>query len=121
MSYFGSQPKRKRSKKGFVVIKGKAYPIGSMKPKSRHKPRNDNSMWGSNSMWGNQPNRKQENQGIDIDQTITNFQAGYKQIKSSPIGRMIGKKIAERKVKKRKVDTFQDNLRTKKMQPDYFR
>jgi len=33
--YLGGQRKKKSKKKGYVIIKGRAYPIGSTKPKRR--------------------------------------------------------------------------------------
>ena len=144
-AYYGA-PKKKHSKrkssKDFVVIKGKAYPISSGKRPSKRRSSGGyggSSMWpqgGGGSFWGGDPMARanqldnqfrQTSRGTarDVYGAYQGGKAAYGAIKGSRVGKAIGKKLRPNSIKNRKERTFQDNLRTKRMEQgtdrDYFR
>ena len=143
-AYYGAPKKKHKSKagKGFVIVKGKAYPIGSGKaPKKRRSSGGygSSSMWpsgGGGSFWGSDPMARANQLDNQFSQTARGtardvygaYQGGkaaYGAIKGSRVTKAIGKKLRPNSIKNRKERTFLDNIRTKKMEQgtdkDYFR
>ena len=109
--FYGTAPRKKKSKKkGYVIIKGKAYPMGSGSMPKKHKarPKNNDYGYGSGNGFGSmygKPSRSQKPESLATDYYATgrSMYNAFKSAKQGPVGQFVGKKIVEYKAKRSKA------------------